>query len=116
MVVLNKKLKAGTILETMVALTIVMISFGIALMIFNNVNKSNSNFLKIKAALILNEAAQNAVQEKLFIDNTFEQEGISVIQKVEAFENMPDIKFLHLEAKKPDGKIIAERKELILVD
>lgn len=116
MVVLSKKLKAGTILETMVALTIVMISFGIALMIFNNVNKSNSNFLKIKASIMLNEAAKNATQEKLYIDNSFEQDGISITQKIENFDNLSDIKLLYLEARNKEGKVIAERKELILVD
>lgn len=115
MALLTKKVKASTLIEVMVALIIVMISFGIAMAIYVNVTHSDNQTQKLKAQLLLNETAIKTTNENSFIDEKTEMDGISVIKTVSSYEGTPGLHLLFLEAFDVNAKKIAERKELVIV-
>ncbi|MDQ3192428.1 MAG: hypothetical protein M3Q58_12615 [Bacteroidota bacterium] len=115
MALLTKKIKASTLIEVIVALIIVMISFGIAMAIYVNVTYSDNQIQKLKANLILNETAIKTTNENSFIDEKTEVDGISVVKTVHSYEGIQGLNLLLLEAFDVNMKKIAERKELVIV-
>jgi hypothetical protein len=111
---LIKQLKAGTILETIVALSIVMMTFGIALLIFNTISASSSNHKRLKASLLMSDMAISIKNNQLF-ERDLENEGILVTFNLDSYENLNDVKLLSMEAKDPSGKMIANRKEIFIL-
>jgi len=49
------KVQASTILEVIIAMVVIMLVFGIAMMIFTNITRSSLSVKKIQAQAILNE-------------------------------------------------------------
>lgn len=113
---LNLKLKAATIIESIVAMTLIMISFGIAMMIFVNINKSNNNFQKFRAKLIINEMAEKTINENNYTNEVIKGKNIKVTRTISSYKSYTDLKLLLIEAHNSEGKKIAERKELIFVE
>ena len=115
MALLTKKVKASTLIEVMVAMIIVMISFGIAMIIYINVTRSDNQVQKLKVQLLLNETAIKTSNENSFMDEKTETDGIFVNKTVNSYNGIPGLNFLLLEAFDANGKKIAERKELVIV-
>lgn len=115
-ITVEKHLKAATIIESIVAMTLIMIGFGIALLIFLNINKSDNSFQKFKAQLILREVAVFSNKEKKSLFDQKQIGEISIIQTLSDYPGYADIKLLKLEAFNYEGEKIADRKELILND
>ena len=106
---------ASTLIEVMVAMIIVMISFGIAMVIYINVTRSDNQVQKLRAQLLLNETAIKTKIENSFVDATMEVESISIIKTIDSYEGSSILNLLLLEAFDIDGKKIAERKELVII-
>ncbi|HET6243889.1 MAG: hypothetical protein H0V01_04385 [Bacteroidetes bacterium] len=115
MALLTKKIKASTLIEVIVALIIVMITFGIAMVIFINVTHSDNQVQKLKASLILNESALKTSKENSYIDEKTEVDGLFINKTINPYENIPGLNLVLFEAFDVNGKIIAERRELILL-
>ncbi|NOZ47669.1 MAG: hypothetical protein GXO79_12945 [Chlorobi bacterium] len=110
-----KKLKASTIIETIVAMTIIMISFGIvALLIINNA-KNNSQ-LKLNAYLLTEDIKAVTKAEKEYNNEEYEFENLLIYKSIEEYENFSNIKVLHLEVFSINDKLIYDSKELINLD
>lgn len=73
-----KKIKASTILETVVALVIILAIFSIATSIFINTAKVSVSIQKIKAREFLKVYAQKTKDEKLFYDEEQKEEDLIV--------------------------------------
>ena len=110
----KKVFKASTIIESIVAMTIIMIGFGIALLIFLNINKSDNAFQKFKAQIILGEFAVNVKKEINPLSDQEQVGDIMIIQTVLDYPGYMGVKQLNLEAYDRQGKKIAMRKELII--
>ncbi len=109
-----KTFKASTIIESIVAMTLIMIGFGIALLVFLNINKSDNSFQKFKAQLILKELSEKVRVDKNPLNDQQQIDLFNVIQTVSDYPGFKDIKLIKIEAYSIDGKKIAERNELIL--
>ena len=110
----KKVFKASTIIESIVAMTIIMIGFGIALLIFLNINKSDNAFQKFKAQIILGEFAANVKKEINPLSDQEQVGDIMIIQTILDYPGYMGVKQLNLEAYDRQGKKIAMRKELII--
>ena len=107
------KLKAATLMESLVAMVVVLVCCGIASMIYVNVITSGNEREKLKAHLLLNEAAIKAKNENLFLDEEIRGETITIRKSIAPYKELPDISLLTLTAVDADGHVIETRKELI---
>jgi hypothetical protein len=107
------KLKAATLVESLAAMAVVLVSCGIATMIFVNVMRSGNERKKLRAHLMLNEAAIKTKRERLFLDEEIRGEMIIIHKSVASYNDQPDLVQLLLTAVDSEGKIIESRKEII---
>lgn len=113
---LNHNLKAATLMESLIAMIIIVVCFGVATMIYTNVLDSDKQRLQLKAILILNKKAIESKTKKEFLDSE-EQAGDWIINKtVEQYSGTENLYQLNLAVKDRNGKIIAIRNELILME
>lgn len=113
---LNHNLKAATLMESLIAMILIVVCFGVATMIYTNVLDSDKQRLHLKAILILNKKAIETKTKKEFLDSE-EQAGDWTIKKI--IEHYPETENLYkltLTALSKSGKTIAIRNELILTE
>lgn len=107
------KLKAATLMESLVAMVVVLVCCGIAAMIYVNVMNSGNEREKLKAHLLLNETAIKTKSERLFLDEEIKGEFITIRKTVEPYKEQADLSLLVLTALDEAGNIIETRKEII---
>lgn len=108
------KLKSFTLIESIVALIIIMLCFGIGLMIYVNVMKSDSNFLKLKSSALLKEIVINTKINKHFIDEQYSFKEININKRIEKYKDQDNLNIVIFEAYDKSGKKICEMKELVI--
>lgn len=113
MVKLNEHLKASTLLESIIAMVIVLVCFTIATMIFVNITNSDKQRLKLKALTVLNREAIETKKSNLLLDEEKIIHPFTVKKVVERFPETDNLYKLLLIAKDSTGKTIAVRNELI---
>ncbi len=69
MVQLNRKLKASTLMESLIAMVIIVVCMGVSAMIYSNVLDSDKQRIQLKAYMLLNTEAIQTKTEKSFIDS-----------------------------------------------
>lgn len=115
------KLQAFTIVESMMAMVIIMISFTAGMTIYLTALQGDAFPLKTKAKNALNIAYQNTKKEQRFLDETFNQNGLIIEKKVlpyEAYQSVLEQENMYqisLKAYSPDEKLIASEEHLIQV-
>ena len=113
----GRELRAATLIESLIAMVIVMISFSAALMIYVNISKSDNNRQKLRAYLLLNEAAIETKANNAFYDEEIQSETMVIRKSVKSYNpaySGENPKILLLEAYDKSGKKIADRKELVI--
>ena len=76
------KLQAFTIVESMMAMVIIMISFTAGMTIYLTVLQGDAFPLKTKAKNALNIVYQNTKKEQRFLDETFNQNDLIIVKKI----------------------------------
>lgn len=110
------KLKASTLMESMVAMVVVMLCFGIASMIYVNVMNSKNKRIELHAHLLLNNIAIQTKKLDLFIDEEIREGEIIITKKVETYKEISGLSWLKLTALDANGKIIATHNALICTE
>jgi hypothetical protein len=116
MVKMKAKLKAATILESMVAMTIIVVCLGIGTMIFVNILNNDRDRLSLKATLLLNNESLKTKKEKFFIDGEEKEEGFTIKKTFVKYSETENLLQMSLKAFDENGKLIIERKELIIIE
>ncbi len=115
MVKLNTKIPATSLIEVLMALSIITISVGVAMMIHTNILYSNRNSMKMKANLLMNEMSIEAKKNKDFADTEVNTDNVFISKKIESYNNIEFLYQMSFEARDNDGKKLGERKELVLI-
>ncbi|OFY26027.1 MAG: hypothetical protein A2275_05835 [Bacteroidetes bacterium RIFOXYA12_FULL_35_11] len=115
MVELNKKLHASTLIEVLIAMVIIVVVFGIANMIFLNIQKSTNTGIKIAASLELDKIAAETHRNFTYMDEEYKLDRFTIIKKVSNYNKAEELRQLNFEVLDAEGKIILERKELIRI-
>lgn len=110
---LNRKLKAAVLLESMLAMIVVMLCFGIAVMIYNNVVAGSREKIKVLARIRLDNEAVKAKADERLLDGTVECAEFKIERRILPYRDAADLYELQLTAIMPDGKQIAEYHELL---
>ena len=113
---LRQKLKATTLPESLIAMVIILLVFGIAISIFANVMDSSSIHEKIRAEIILQNLLVKTKTDKNFFDGEMEINGIRIIKKIASYSGAEGLSMISLTAFDRKNKQITERSELIFTE
>lgn len=112
---LNHKLKAASLLETILALVITMLVFGIASMVYVNVLKSGITLSALTARQKLEVLAEETKRSKTFVSETVKEEGYTIEKSIEPYQGNTSLLKMELQVIDEQGKVLAEYKELLLL-
>lgn len=107
------KLKGYVLLESMIAMILVMMCFGFSVMIYNTVVTGSRNKLKVMARIRLENEAIQSKLEKRFVDEKTAYDEFSIEKRITPFGNSDQIFLLHYSAVAPGGMVLADYKEII---
>jgi len=110
----NHKLPASSLFETIVALTVIMIVFGIALTVFVNIMRTGTSLASFKAAQKLEFIAKETKQNKSYYNETFEEEALVINKRIEKYKDKEGLLVLILEASDKTGNALSIRKEILV--
>jgi competence protein ComGF len=116
MVVLTKKVKASTMVETIVAMVIIMISMGIGLTLFSNFSRDVNDELRIEAEIKVNSLAVETKLKKTFTDIEIESENLRIQRSILGYDKETRVRELLIEAYSIAGKKACEYKELVIIN
>ncbi|MEO5644576.1 MAG: hypothetical protein ABIQ40_08555 [Bacteroidia bacterium] len=107
------KLKGYALLESMIAMIIVMMCFGFSIMIYNTIVTSSRSKLKVLARIRLENEALHSKFSNRLIDETISNDEFRIEKKLIPVENSDNLFQLHYTAITTDGVLLAEYKEFI---
>jgi hypothetical protein len=107
------KLKGYALLESMVAMIIVMLCFGFSMMIYNTIVTGTRSKLKVIARIRLENEAISSKAENRLLDETIPGDEFRIEKKLIPLENSESLLQLHYTAITTDGAQLAEYNEII---
>ncbi len=113
---LNQKLMASTLIESLIAMVIILVCMGIGILIYSNVLNSDKQRLELKAILVLNEEVMKVKKEHPIIDQEKKVGEWRIKQTLQLFEQTENVFKLNLVIIDALGTKIFERNELILLN
>jgi Tfp pilus assembly protein PilE len=116
MVGMKSKLKAATLFESLIAMIIIIVCFGVAVMIYTNVLNSDKQRSELTAILLLNKEAVEFKKEKKFIDDEKKVGDWNIKKTIQLYEYTKNVYHLQLMAIDKNGNTIATRNELITIE
>jgi hypothetical protein len=114
MALLRKKLAGSTLVESLVAMVIILISAGISSVIYVNLMESQKSRLKLKANLMLGEIAFISRKENRYFDETIDEKEFVIHKLITKYQTSEGASVMSLRAIDPKGMVLAEYRELIL--
>ncbi|MDF2456906.1 MAG: hypothetical protein K0R51_2899 [Cytophagaceae bacterium] len=111
---LSVRLKASSLIETIVAMMIVMLVFFVAMSIYVNVLRNGITLSEISAAQQLQVLAEETVKNKSYFNENLVLETLTITKNCASYNSSTELFLLDLEAKDKSGRTVATRKELIL--
>ena len=110
------KIQASTLVESIVAMVIITISFGVALLIVSNISGKRDPQLNIKA--------YTEIQKKIIInynigeiqEEAWQIEGIKFEQTIIPYNGYDSLCIMEIKAFNNIGKLLIQRKELIRIE
>jgi hypothetical protein len=111
-----KKITASSLFETIVALMVIMVVFGIAMTIYVNIIRNSTSLAELKASQRLDEIARDTRDKKSYFDEKFEDEVSVIEKKVSKYQEKEGLLLLQLEVLDKNNTRLAERKEIIRDD
>jgi len=109
-----KKLKASTLIETMVAMTIIMISFAVMVLLVINTSR-NTNILKMNAFLYCEDIKSETLALNKYEDEEYEYGNMHIIKSIYKYDKSHEIQVLEIQAFSKNELLIYETKLLIPV-
>jgi hypothetical protein len=107
------KLKGYILLESMIAMIIVMLCFGLSIMIYNNVVTSSRNKLETIARIALENEAIKSKSENHLLDETIQYDEFHIEKKIFPYQTFENLYELNYAAFSSDGFRLAEYHEII---
>jgi Tfp pilus assembly protein PilE len=113
LIVVNK-LQASTILEVVIAMVIIMVVFGIAMMIFSNVMLESLSVKKIHAEAMLNETMLQDEHTGGLTNQTFTIGNFRVDQEIKGYNDDKNLLEIDLTVYDANQQKITELKKIII--
>lgn len=116
MVKLDHPLKASTLMESLIAMVILVVCLGVGTMIYTNVLGSDQERKQLHATLIANREAITIKSEQNYLDAEWQVDDWTVKKTVEKYNETENLFLLSIAVLDRDKKVIALRRELIFVE
>jgi Tfp pilus assembly protein PilV len=113
---LNHQLKASTLVESLIAMVILVVCLGIGTMVFTNVLTSDKERKRLHATLLANEEAAITKAQHTFLDSEEKAGDWTLKKTIEKYENTANLFLLSIAVLDNNNKIVYIRKELITVN
>lgn len=108
------KLKASALLESLLAMLIIVTIFCLSFFVFANIIRSNNFSQRIQLKNLLNSYVFVAKQERIYLDEQIEiQNNITIVKKFIPYQNYADLILMEIIAINDKGKNIIGIKEII---
>ncbi len=109
------RLKATTLIESMVAMILIVVSFGIGMMIYFNVLNGTRLQQKMQAELLLNTVLENTKKTSSFVEEAIELNGLIVTKETSPYRSYDNVRLLHLKAYDQKSNFIIDLKEVVYI-
>ena len=106
--------KASTIMEVLIAMILMIVVFGIAMMIFTNVLNSSLSVKKIRAQAILQETLINAEKADTNLSQSISVDDFRIEQEIKPYDGNAALIDIHLTAFDQNQQKIAQLEKVIL--
>lgn len=106
------KVKGSTLIESLVALVIIMMVISISLNVLVSNSRTSSKELTLKSMILIDEVLQEAKRNGNYDSDQFEQDGISIDKSVSFVNRYEGILKIKVKAMTMDRELI-EKEEFI---
>ncbi|HET6227840.1 MAG TPA: hypothetical protein VFF27_16265 [Bacteroidia bacterium] len=113
---LNYQLKASTLIESLIAMVLLVVCLGIGTMVFSNVLTSDKERKQLHAALLANEATIKMRKKHDFLDGEEKAGDWTIKKTIEKYTNTENLFLLSIAILDRENKIVLIRKELMIVE
>jgi competence protein ComGF len=114
MVKLSNKIKAFSIIESMVSMVIVVLMFSLSALVISNGTKTGISKEKQSAYILVKSLRDETLKNARFIDEVVEVNGLLIEKTILDYNRNEELKILLVVASKGEEKLF-ESKELIMV-
>ena len=111
----KQRLKASTIVETLMAIVLISIAFGVGMLVYLNTMSNIPIVREQQVNIALQEVARLTQKEERYINETITHKKFIIERKVKPYPMNRDVYHLHLLAYDTDETIIGEHQELIYI-
>lgn len=105
---------ASTILEVIIAMVIMVVVFGIAMMIYTNILRFSLSAKKMRAEAVLQDILVQAEQSGIIPNEPIRAGSFSITADSKPVEDEPDLISLHLTAYDDNQEDVAEVQEIMI--
>jgi hypothetical protein len=109
------KVKASTLIESIVALTIIAIVFSASLITFTSVTSSGNGQRKLIVHQMLQEAVVTTKREKRYTEENWSKAGIEFSKQI-VKKNENGLMLVSITARDDKGRIVETHNEYLLED
>lgn len=110
------KLKAATVMESLVAMIILIICLGIATMIYSSILTGDQQRKRLHATLLANEEAMLVKETNNFLDNEHQKGDWIIKRTLEKYKDSGNLLMLSVSIMDADRKTIYTQRELIIAE
>lgn len=114
--VLNKKYKANTLPEVLIAIVIISFTSAFGVSIYSNIQESTQPFFKLKASNLVQKILIETEQKQSFFDESFKEGDFSVKKSVTRMIDYQDCIILKITVRTSTEKQAAVMQKIIHVD
>ena len=111
----NTSLKGSSIVETITALLIIVISFGAGMSIYLNIITNEQTISKTKANIILETMMAETIEQKRYLDETLQLHGLVIERTILPFSIEENHRICAITAYHQNGQTIHSIKRVIPV-
>jgi type II secretory pathway component PulJ len=109
----RRKLPGSTLMEVVIAMVIIILVFGIAMMIYTNVTRLSLSARKVRAAAILQDLLLQANNRQDNSDRSIRVDEFRIEQKITRFPNEPGLSEIELTAFGEHQEQVAQLQQII---
>lgn len=111
----SKELSGTTIVESIIAMTIISIAFSVGLMVVEMVLNSNKSAFRYRVKNAVYQQAILTKDNQVYLDEIISMPDFVIEQKISVYQSTPHLFELQLIAKDLNDNPVFEHKELIYV-
>ncbi|HWY38551.1 MAG TPA: hypothetical protein VNY73_08330 [Bacteroidia bacterium] len=108
------KLNGNTLIETIVAMVVIIFCTTMATVIYLNVLASQNSAQKLRAFYLSKDAVQQSLVKKDFLDASTGVEGMKIEKTCKPYKGSTDLVCLKIVVTSEEGKKLWEQTEIVL--